>query len=387
MTRVGLILEPLDVLFFRDGKPFGAARRVESGLPTPQVLAGALRTALMNGAGVPFPLDDNVCFRAALEKTSAEHAWIADLSFAGPWLANLPSNREGLAAAPEPLVPCPAILMGGKKGAEAAEIKRLKPLGRNDLPGWRPKNGMPPRPLWIEEDDREPAAGFLNLGGLRTFLEGGVPQPDQIEPAKKLYEMDDRVGIAIDPNRLAAEEGMIYAASFLSLRTGIGFYAEIQVEDGAAEIAKRLIDTLDRIDLVAFGGEGKRARLRTCEAVSWPNAEPASGSKQKPLVLLTTPGFFDGWRPPAFQDELVAAAVGNPVAISGWDLVRKGPKPTRFAAPAGSVYFLDSLPPALHLPNGKAGSLSGPSMGDGKEAEQDRQLGYGRYLLGVWNDE
>ena len=40
---VRIRIEPIDVLF-RDARPFGTASRASSGLPTPQTLAGALRT-------------------------------------------------------------------------------------------------------------------------------------------------------------------------------------------------------------------------------------------------------------------------------------------------------------------------------------------------------
>src|SRR5437868_5767920 len=53
-TRFGLWIEPLDVLFFRGGRPFGTAMRAEGGLPQPQTLAGALRTAMLAAAGFDF---------------------------------------------------------------------------------------------------------------------------------------------------------------------------------------------------------------------------------------------------------------------------------------------------------------------------------------------
>lgn len=53
-TIVGLILDPLDVLFFRDGRPFTASERLLSGLPLPQTLAGAIRTALLQQVGCNF---------------------------------------------------------------------------------------------------------------------------------------------------------------------------------------------------------------------------------------------------------------------------------------------------------------------------------------------
>ena len=44
---ITLDLEPLDVLFFRDGRPFDAAPRATSGAPLPQTVAGAVRTWLL----------------------------------------------------------------------------------------------------------------------------------------------------------------------------------------------------------------------------------------------------------------------------------------------------------------------------------------------------
>ena len=53
-TRIGLWIEPLDVLMFRDGRPFGPASRADGGLPRPQTLAGALRTAMLAASGFDF---------------------------------------------------------------------------------------------------------------------------------------------------------------------------------------------------------------------------------------------------------------------------------------------------------------------------------------------
>jgi len=54
MTTIGLTLQPLDVLFFRDGRPFGTAASGTSVLPQPQTLAGAIRTALLEAHGCDF---------------------------------------------------------------------------------------------------------------------------------------------------------------------------------------------------------------------------------------------------------------------------------------------------------------------------------------------
>src|SRR5437870_6544569 len=95
VSRIGLCINPLDVLFFRDGRPFDAASRAYGGLPLPRTVAGALRTALLtseesfdfaalrdrvrNGSNGPRPTTRDVLGDAP--------AWILDARFRGPWLA------------------------------------------------------------------------------------------------------------------------------------------------------------------------------------------------------------------------------------------------------------------------------------------------------------
>ena len=107
--RIGLRLEALDVLFFRDGRPFDASARVLGGLPTPQTLAGALRTALL--ARHEFPCGQ---VRARMGPGLADvprvllecgaPAWVVDARFRGPGLGL--DDGHGV----EPLLAVPQVL-------------------------------------------------------------------------------------------------------------------------------------------------------------------------------------------------------------------------------------------------------------------------------------
>jgi CRISPR-associated protein Cmr3 len=89
---------------------------------------------------------------------------------------------------------------------------------------------------------------------------------------------------------------------------------------------------------------------------------------------LITPGLFEvGWRPAALERALLAAAVPSPIPVSGWSVPRGGPLRTRFAAPAGSVYFLD---PSCQSPN------DSDVLSDERE---DRAQGWGVALKGAWS--
>jgi CRISPR-associated protein Cmr3 len=349
-ARIGLILEPLDLLFLRDGRPFEAGLRVGSTTIFPQTLAGALRTALLNNNGCDFAaLDGAMCagktFRDALAEQSNALADVARVSTGGPWFW-----LEG-----QPLVPMPALLLRDDKG----RILRLAPL-KGGLPGWTPEQpGM--LPLWTRSPGRaERLSGYLMPSGLARFLSGGVPDENDIVDADILFGTEPRTGIAVGSQTMTATTGMIYSADYLSLKPGVGLYAELSGPEAA------FTDVFKDDTAIPLGGQGRYVRVRRLpEPVQWP--QPQYGGAGS-LLLLTTPApFATGWRPPGL--DLVAAALPGHAALSGWDLARGGPKATRFAVAAGAVYCCRGAPPA------------GESLCGGEDA----LAGWGRFLQGVWD--
>jgi len=350
-TRIGLILEPLDVLFFRDGRPFEAGIRVGGRTIIPQTLAGAVRTALLERAGCDFralggAVQRGSSFAAALADQSAELSTIADISLRGPWFYRKDA----------PLIPVPADLVR----AEDRSCARLTPL-KGQLPGWSPDEpGL--LPLWIKSHARyDRASGYMNLAGLARYLAGDLPRPDEIVGFDTLAAGDSRVGIVIRSDSMTTERSLIYAADYLALAPGVSLYAEIA---GPAAALDRAFTGETAIPL---GGQGRYVRVRRrTRPIDWPMA-PRSGEGR--LLLLTAPAPFPaGWRPEGL--DLAAAAVPGHVAVSGWDLARRAPKRTRFAAAAGAVYFCRGFP--------ETGSRT--SLCDGEDAA----LGWGSFLEGIW---
>ncbi|MEJ5341199.1 MAG: type III-B CRISPR module-associated protein Cmr3 [Thermogutta sp.] len=394
LKHMGALLEPLDVLFFRDGRPFAAATRGSSGLPTPQTTAGAIWASLLRAMGCNFDKIRDVYIRAAenhrLEESDYQAVWRQGLQEAGapewffsmtirgPWLVKRrggdrkdPSDDKPDPAHWELLFPMPATMFSFKKSelAERPEIWLGQPLSRNQtLPGWKPpRAGM--RPIWVStREDVETCKGFLTAAGMQKFLQSKPSQnfnKEDFVSESELFGHDNRTGIGINPQRLTSEEHQIYAASFLALKQEVAFYVELHLPPEGESVWKS-------VSFLRWGGEGKQVAVKHFDKpLEFPRAVPQNG--QKPLLVLTTPGIFeDGWYPRCLAGELVAAAVPGEVAVSGWDLVRRGPKPTRFAASAGSVYFLERLPETLSDP------LSDKPL--------DQQQGWGCFLQGVWND-
>jgi CRISPR-associated protein Cmr3 len=346
--RLGLELEPLDLLFFRDGRPFEAGIRVGTTTILPQTIAGALRTALLRASGCDLGALAQAAHAGksladALAEQSVGLAGIAAASIGGPWLLH---DKQ-------PLVPAPASLLRDDND----EIRRLAPL-RGALPGWTPE-GLGMLPLWTRSPTRaDRLTGYLTLAGVERFLRGDMPERDQVVEAGELFEADTRTGIVVSAESLTVESGMIYSADYLALKPRVGLYAELSGPETVLAEAF-VVDTA-----ITVGGQGRYVRVRRREPVQWPRVS-AAGARS--LLLLTTPApFAAGWRPSGL--EIVAAAVPGHIAVSGWDLARSGPKPTRFAAHAGSVYFCRGEAPL------------GESLCQGEDA----LLGWGRFLQGVW---
>lgn len=371
-TTVGLKLEPLDVLFFRDGRPFMTGTEyMVSGLPMPQTFAGAIRTALLRSADCDFrrlgeTMKNGASFaHAVCDACAAEHHWIGEAGVRGPWLARSKADDDGI----EVLLPVPATVHRQKK--DHRKLHRLSPLPEGHLPGWNPPAGQDGlRPLWLRElAATEPVEGYLTRTGLEQFLRGRDVADDDVVSANELFGLDYRTGIGVSPDRLVAEESQIFGRGFLTLKDGVFLYGEVLLPDRAPDRS-----FFEDIELLPFGGEGRHVRLRRLDQpFDWPTATPRR-NKEKPLLLLTTPcAFAGGWKPQCLDGQIVAASVPGSLAFSGWDLARRGPKPTRFAVPAGSVYFLELLPDQTNQ------SLA--------ETEDERRQGWGCYLTGVWTDE
>jgi CRISPR-associated protein Cmr3 len=378
--RVGLRIEPLDTLFFRDGCPFDAASRAYSGLPSPQTLAGALRTALLAGEGFDFSAfarsmrrPNHPEVRKALESVGAS-CWILDARFRGPWLG---LHRRGSPQMVEPLLAVPATLARAEGRAPDAPGSWARAEPRNDpLPGWTDSGLLP---LWRKgKADAKAPGGFLTPAGIRAFLEGGCPDDEYWYEPEDLYGFDHRIGIGVDMDTLTAADSQLYGIRLLALRdriTGRGdgaracLYAEILLPEGSPEDLDPWWEAP-----IPLGGEGRYARIIPVAPASWPDG--ASGERS--AWVLASPGIFRGrdgrdrWRPDAIPPErLRAAASSAPLAVSGWDVARNGPRPTRFAVPAGAVYYVDGA----WEPDADSLCVD----------EEDVAQGWGFALRGVWS--
>ena len=351
-ASIGVRLDPREAMLFRDGRPFGPSASVRSGLPSPQTFAGALTFALCESFARPGSSSRDANDRLDVLRRFHVPESLRAMRFRGPWLAR----------GDEVLVATPADVVVEDKGGNAEPRRLAVPAG--PPAGWRDDKLLP---LWLPDADADefdlpplkPAGGRVAVGGgLAEWAAGGTPTADQIVADEKLFCFEAKLGIGRDVQTRTAGDAEIYAARLLRLREGVGFYGEVVVPAGAADEAAAWLDSV--VDL-RFGGEAKRVGVRRVEVAAWPTP-PAAGPC---VALLTAPAAFAAppyTLPPA---AVVAAAVPGQVAVGGWDLARRRPRPTRFCCPPGSVYHL-AAPPAV------------PQWAGG----EDSILGFGTLIVG-----
>jgi CRISPR-associated protein Cmr3 len=402
---VWIFLEPLDALLFRDARPFAAGEsfRAKSLFPpNPYSVVGAVRAKILADQGVPFAE-----FRRWAQDPPPEEKWkeiresigtprdYGRLSIRGPLVAREEGDRSYTCYYPAPL-----NLF--QKGV-------LNPL-ENPPDGMKWNQPGALRPLWsVDAVGEELAGAFLSEKELNRFLldaaVDGVSRPE--DP----YIRETRIGIKLGSRR-TAEAGMFYMAEFIRFREeGYGFLVEV---NGIPE-------NLLKSGPLALGGEGRAAVVRRVPgSVADPVRKDGEsleelgrkiGESGRFKIYLAQPAVFScGWLPD-FLDartmevkgghrlrsdglafRLVAASVGRPAAVGGWDLALGRPKEMWRAVPAGSVYFfefignrplerevVDLLIDTFHF------TTKFQEFADGERLSVLSRIGFGLTLVGTWS--
>lgn len=309
-----LALDALDTLFFRDGKPFslGEETWADGIFPPPlSVFYGALRTAFLSGHISEL--------KYANKKNDLTSQLKIDFSaYHGGGIYYYPCPLDIVEKKTRKIWDEPEYLM-----LDLAERKYgcCSSLHGLDLP-------MILQPRAQVKD----ASGLIDELSLNDYLlRNSVPQC--------LLQIDDylieepKVGIGRNDRTKTSDEGMLYRAGMKrmhQLSFAIGYSG---------------IDIFGK--LMKLGGEGKSVSLSLLEQEPCVRKPDNLSEKFFKLYLATPAIFREGWRPSLEKipgARLIAAVVGKPLSIGGFDMKPKNgnrprPKPMRRAVPAGSVYY------------------------------------------------
>ncbi|NPV45034.1 MAG: type III-B CRISPR module-associated protein Cmr3 [Firmicutes bacterium] len=323
-------IEALDTLFFRDGRPFAKGEETWGwGMfpPVPSVLYGALRSVYFSGDIGKLPM--------ANERNDPT----GKLELTGSYI-----SIENLSYFPLPL-DCVQF-----KDAQKDEEDRVFVLnlfenndGINSCPnGWILKYSGN-RPVAAVEGSLISKTELFKYKISKTelfkYLKTGQG-PLTISRISKHLKSEAKIGNALSRATRRAEDEMLYRVGMFRPK-GLN----LMVKFKGLEIPER--------GLMKLGGEGKAAFYERVENEDFSADIEISDNRFK--LYFAAPAIFKkGWLPSWIDvDEngsfkgnykgvrirLLAAAVGKPLYVGGFDIKAKRPKPMFRSVPAGSVYY------------------------------------------------
>lgn len=402
MTDTILEIHPLSPLLFRDGRPFasgGEESRARSlPLPLPHTLAGFVRTQLGNAEGTDWSewcglSDEELHARLKILHAEPVRAQLvryryskgkeqATFLFAAPLNAVVDKNGKVYRSLPT------AYKDGEGSDLPADLTQDLLPcvLKKDGADDFKPEKGYN---FWTQED-------------ITSWLLNQIPT--NLEKISGPVS-EERTHVSIDPATGAGQEGKLFSVSYSSFESNkdddYQRYA-LRIKFGAGE---KIAGSAG-----SFGGERRPVALQELPDGEQPFLGKACFDDVRKALLdeknkricfiLTSPALFAyGWCPAWLAKDplkdlvsqkpcgvsalvgkckLVGAVVGRRVAVSGWNVRTNKPKAVRWAAPAGSVYFLE-------LEDGvDREKLLNAFLRPLSDNENDRRDGFGCALWGVW---
>lgn len=432
-------IDALDVLFFRDARPFeqGVSHQARSIFPPlPFTLQGMIRYSLISSElerlGRSFgdyknPKADDPMLSELTEIRSRLGTGADDfghLRLRGPFLHSTGQQRAEHNGA---WFPMPLDLIQVEESEEKQSLLVMQPA-KDQRVAWEGisnRVGNSTERLWplslgkVTGSAEPPSSPWLSASDLVKTLTG--EDLNGLDPARwpTLYDQELRVGIEKDTTGVA-KAGMLYSAQVVRPRPGVSLLFDLSYD---GEMAVDLHNALVRL-----GGDGHLATVRRltdsdsiAEAYASLNAERQVQDLKKAVreregrfkLYLASPAVFArGWLPDGideadftatidrFQCRLVAAAVKKPQYVGGWDLKKGQPKPLLAAVPAGCVYFfeperpltdadldefIDQLFRKYHV---QPFQPARDGAEDGRlwtAREHLGQIGFGLTLVGSWN--
>ncbi|OKH25517.1 CRISPR-associated protein Cmr3 [Hydrococcus rivularis NIES-593] len=369
-------LTPLDVLLFRDAKPFTPGERAWAGSvfpPNGHAIAGAMRSLLNR--------KENLTLKGTFLSYKKELYFPRPLSYVNnsllhpvTWLDEQSPNQQMIW---DRLSPAPLLLKEKESGKGKEKENKLEQKPRQYLP----------------------------FSIVTKLLNNEILNPEdwlcQQEESSQPWTVETRSHNAIAPDsRQVKDADGYFVENAIRLHSGWSMAIAIDRKIPNVPTSMRL------------GGEGHRVLVEECPSLGeqWQQLQQQSQRNYerggKSLAYLITPGVFERihkdqkavcqpypweWKLAHTVNSnqkpgnLVSVATAQPLPISGRIQDENPNKPTIpapqvFAAPAGSVYYLDR-PDILFAEN--LNSQPGKAL---EKAKRWRQLGYSEFLWISYQD-
>jgi CRISPR-associated protein Cmr3 len=389
-----LLLQPTDVLFFRDGRPMdGSLVGHGAAWPLPTVTNAALHAAL-HRSKLPGHKHDH---RHGRDTASTDARTFGSLLTVGPF----PVRQGGRGVPPVWYFPRPLDLL----------TPSLAPTLLPAMGEWRELSSLP-KPLHHAVASTSgpskgpPEKGWLSSAAFGDYLSGSKAAPAEGEAVddSDFSDSEANIGIGIDPLSGTQDGKRFYSAHYLRLREGwqVGLCAATSEKTGETGRVDLIPELIKEDGHVVVGGQQRFCTAQCAKEPTVPLPRghngfktDADGKVRVKWVLLSPAIFpaikangtthFGGWLPswirqtdgavqlradttprggrenretwrarvqmePMIKATLVAAIIAKPLPISGWSLGdetlgedgKGGAKSTHLAVPAGAVYYFEA---------------------------------------------
>lgn len=381
--------EPIDTLFFRDGKPFerGTENTAFSIFPpSPRTFYGALRTLIIMANSDLADYDKDT----SLTTVVGNYPSLGNLKLLGPFLAEKTSTEYYL------LFPIPKDLLYDK---ESGKVIKINPI---ELTSGFQSNIQFDSSIKLSLPERSDDGNFLKGGEIEGFLSSdrflSYYLFDQYQELSASFEKiednsyfctENKVGIKLDKATNTSELHYLFSLPHKRLDKDIGFVFGVLDDSGKMPDNGKF----------RLGGETRLVRFETVNNLQDIISKFNEGSKQilknknQIKFVLFTPAIFEkGWAPD-FLDEklegtlgnvklrLISCLLGKSEYIGGFDLAKGYPKEMKKAVPEGSVYFFEVLENQHNNLNDLIEKYNFNSI------ETDNDLlkqGFGQIIIGGW---
>lgn len=315
-------IHPLDTLFFRDGKPFSMGEDTwADGIfpPYPSVIYGGLRTWYLSNQNEGFS-------QQTIELSK------------GISIRHIHYQVEQGVYLPLPLDMVEPAKTPKEEYAEARKkVYKVIKLGLDANP--LPVSSFPlPKLLLPSTGSRVEALedGLISLTDFQNYLQGYL-QETEVKKIRDYALTEPKIGIGRDNATHTVENAKLY-------RVGMRRIENFNI---LVDFAMPDFDPGINSSLLRLGAEGKVVAFESSSAnmgIAQHSIELSPGAFK---LYLSTPAIFnEGWQPNlkkyGIKAELVAAVVGKPLHIGGFDMVKRKPKTMYKAVPAGSVYYYET---------------------------------------------
>ena len=345
-------VKPVDQLFFRSSAPFEGTQLFASQFPPLPSTYGGVFQMLAKG------MEQRKRLRLSYNGVVLTHKNGFDFCFPQP-LDTLCLEKE--------IDISETDLAEKKKKQVVLETMRLKPRPHSNLHKHLPLCLVPKN---LPNKNDSDARIYIKKDVLKAYLSGDMSQAFEQETSQ-LFNLDDyllkerKIGIGTDSETGRVKESQLYQIGMVRPVEGLQLVAEASSAFKGEEML-----TIEQ-DFIKLGGEGKTVQIeKTDLALSIKSKIVEKEVAEEELdyasdyfkLYFATPAIFaNGWFPRWLREEkegligsfshkgkkvefrLIAAAVGKPEAVGGFDPYKNEPKELRYAIPAGSVYYFQVM--------------------------------------------